>query len=77
VQSFVHLPDPVFDNARPLAALSQIIDQRPLAFLQIVLFLTGIELTAGVQDESKAPGELGRFGEVSGGRGEGGYGGYD
>ena len=39
VQTFTHLPDPVFDNPRPLAALSQILDQRPLAAIQIFLVI--------------------------------------
>lgn len=62
VQSFVTLPDPVFANgARPQAAFAQLAAERPIALLQIILFLVGVELTAGKQDDSKAPGELGRL----------------
>ncbi len=62
--AFTHLPDDVFSNPRPLGALSQVLTERPVAALQIVLFITGIELTAGKQDPLKAPGQLGRFGEA-------------
>ena len=62
--AYTHLPDEVFSNPRPLAALNQLLAERPLAVLQIVLFITGIELTAGKQDPEKAPGQLGRFGEA-------------
>lgn len=44
-QSFIHLPDPVFSNPRPLAALAQIYADRPVAFWQIFLTLGAIELT--------------------------------
>ena len=54
----------MFSNPRPLGALNQLLAERPLAVLQIVLFITGIELTAGKQDPEKAPGQLGRFGEA-------------
>jgi hypothetical protein len=65
VQSFYHLPDPVFSNPRPIGALVQVLTERPIAAIQILLFLAGLELTAGAQDyENKAPGELGRFGEA-------------
>lgn len=36
---FYHLPDEVFSNPRPLAALSQILAERPVAFWQIFLTL--------------------------------------
>jgi light-harvesting complex I chlorophyll a/b binding protein 1 len=64
VQSYTHLPDDVFSNPRPLAALGQIASQRPLAILQIVLALVFIEVTAGKQDAELAPGQIGRFGEA-------------
>lgn len=63
VQTFYHWPDPVFSNPRPLEALSQIFNERPLAFWQIFLTLGAIDLTVGAQDfTNKAPGDLG-FGE--------------
>jgi light-harvesting complex I chlorophyll a/b binding protein 1 len=62
VQTFVHLPDPVFDNPRPLAALSQILDQRPLAAIQIFLVIGALELTVFRQDSNDAPGQLNNFG---------------
>jgi len=64
VQSYTHLPDDVFSNPRPLAALAQISTQRPLAVLQIVLALVFIEVTSGKQDPELAPGQIGRFGEA-------------
>ena len=65
VQSFYHLPDPVFNNPRPIGALLQVAQERPLALLQIVGFLAFIELGPGKQDyDNKARGELGRFGEA-------------
>lgn len=64
VQSYTHLPDDVFSNPRPLAALGQIASQRPLAILQIVLALVFIEVTSGKQDPELAPGQIGRFGEA-------------
>jgi len=64
VQSFYHLPDPVF-NPRPIGALLQVAQERPLALLQIIAFLGFLELGPGKQDyDNKAPGELGRFGEA-------------
>merc|ERR1719284_2199486 len=51
VQTFVHLPDPVFDNPRPLAALSQ-----------ILLVIGALELTVFRQDSNDAPGQLNNFG---------------
>ena len=60
VQSFYHLPDEVFSNPRPLAALSQVFAERPVAFWQIFLTLGAIELTIGKQDTAnKAPGDIG------------------
>ena len=48
-------------NPRPLGAFTQVLTERPVAALQILLALGAIELTAGKQDyENKAPGELGR-----------------
>jgi hypothetical protein len=44
-QTFYHLPDPVFSNPRPLAALSQILADRPVAFWQLFLTIGAIELT--------------------------------
>lgn len=62
VQTFYSWPDEVFNNHRPLGALSQILAERPVAFWQIFLTIGAIELTIGKQDETKAPGDLG-FGE--------------
>jgi len=60
VQSFYHLPDEVFSNPRPLAALSQVFNERPVAFWQIFLTLGAIELTIGKQDTAnRAPGDVG------------------
>mmetsp|Transcript_20620 Transcript_20620/g.30522 ORF Transcript_20620/g.30522 Transcript_20620/m.30522 type:complete len:218 (+) Transcript_20620:125-778(+) len=65
VQTFVQLPDPVFNNPRPIGALLQIIDERPFAAIQIILAIGLCELTAGKQDYAeKAPGDLGRFGDA-------------
>ncbi|KAG5189618.1 chlorophyll a/b-binding protein domain-containing protein [Tribonema minus] len=64
VQSFNHLPDPVFSNPRPLAALSQILAERPVAFWQIFLAVGAFELSIGKQDyENKAPGDIATFGD--------------
>jgi hypothetical protein len=52
--------DAVFSQHAPQAAWAQIWEQRPVAIIQILLFLTGLELTAGKQDPEKAPGQLGR-----------------
>ena len=60
VQTFYHLPDEVFSNPRPLAALSQVFSERPLAFWQIFLTLGALELTVFKQDTAnKAPGDVG------------------
>lgn len=60
VQSFYHLPDEVFANPRPLAALAQVFNDRPVAFWQIFLTLGAIELTIGKQDTAnRAPGDVG------------------
>ena len=60
VQTFYHLPDEVFSNPRPLAALSQVFAERPLAFWQIFLTLGALELTVFKQDTAnKAPGDVG------------------
>jgi len=65
VQTYVHLPDPVFSNPRPIGALLQVLDQRPVAAIQILLAIGLLELTAGAQDyANKAPGDLGRFGDA-------------
>lgn len=50
VQTFYHLPDPVFSNPKPLAALAQIYSERPVAFWQLFLTIGAIELTVGKQD---------------------------
>ncbi|CAN0445228.1 unnamed protein product, partial [Phaeothamnion confervicola] len=64
VQSYVHLPDPVFSNPRPIGALIQVLTERPAAAIQILLAIGALELTAGAQDyENKAPGDLGMFGD--------------
>ena len=63
VQSFVHIPDPAFQSARPLTALSDFITKRPEGFLQVCLFIAFTEVTIGKQDPSKAPGDYwGDFG---------------
>ncbi len=54
-----HLPDEVFNNARPLAALQQVYEQRPEAIWQIIVGLGVIEATSGRQDPDRAPGDLG------------------
>lgn len=59
MQSFVQLPDAVFNNARPQAAFNQLLDQRPEALLQIVAAAALIEVTAGRQDPEKPAGDLG------------------
>lgn len=50
-------------SACPAAAsVPQLLAERPLAIIQIVLAITALELTAGAQDyENKAPGEIGRY----------------
>ena len=45
----LHLPDPVFSETKPLAALAQVSTERPLALLQILAALTWIETAAGKQ----------------------------
>jgi light-harvesting complex I chlorophyll a/b binding protein 1 len=63
VQSFVHIPDPAFQSARPLQALSDFITKRPEGFLQVCLFIAFTEVTIGKQDPSKMPGDYwGDFG---------------
>lgn len=62
VQSYYHLPDEVFNNPRPLAALTQIYEQRPEAIWQIFLALGALEITAFKQEEDRAPGDL-NFGQ--------------
>jgi light-harvesting complex I chlorophyll a/b binding protein 1 len=64
VQAYTHLPDAVFNNPRPIAALQQVWAERPLAVIQIALAVTLLEVTAGAQDPSKAPGDIGRFGDA-------------
>ncbi len=50
----------MFSNPRPLAALSQVFAERPVAFWQIFLTLGAIELTIGKQDTAnRAPGDVG------------------
>lgn len=44
---FYHLPDDVFSNPRPLAALSQILAERPAAFWQIFLTLVRLVFVVG------------------------------
>ncbi|EWM28183.1 light harvesting complex protein [Nannochloropsis gaditana] len=58
VQGLYHLPDPVFSNPRPLAALQQVYEQRPEAIWQIIVGLGVIEFTGGRQKEDRAPGDL-------------------
>jgi len=62
VQTFVQLPDPVFNNPRPLAALAQVWEQRPLAAIQIALVVGALELSVFRQDSQDAPGQLNNFG---------------
>lgn len=59
VQGLYQLPDAVFQNPRPLAALQQVYEQRPEAIWQIIVGLGVIELTSGKQKEDRAPGDLG------------------
>jgi light-harvesting complex I chlorophyll a/b binding protein 1 len=59
IQTYYQLPDAVFSNPRPLAALQQVYEQRPEAILQIIAFAGLLELTGGKQDPEKAPGDLG------------------
>lgn len=62
IQLNTHLPDAVFSNPRPLGALNQLLAERPLAIVQIVLAIAALELTAGAQDvENNAPGQIGRY----------------
>ena len=59
----MHIPDPAFQSARPLTALSDFITKRPEGFLQVCLFIAFTEVTIGKQDPSKAPGDYwGDFG---------------
>lgn len=59
VQGLYQLPDAVFNNPRPLAALQQVYEQRPEAIWQIIVGLGVIEFTSGKQKEDRAPGDLG------------------
>ena len=60
VQSFYHLPDPVFANgARPQTAAYELVTSRPEALAQIFLAVGAIELLVLKQDADKAPGDLG------------------
>ena len=45
VQSFYQLPDGVFNNPRPIAALQQVYEQRPEAIWQLLFFAGVIEFT--------------------------------
>ena len=58
VQSFYQLPDPVFNNPRPIAAFFQVAEERPLALFQIIGFCGLIETVVWKQDPSKAPGDV-------------------
>jgi len=64
VQHYTHLPDAVFSNPKPLGALLQLWNDRPIALLQIFAYVGYLELGVFAQDEDKAPGEIGRFGEA-------------
>lgn len=58
-QTFYHLPDEVFNNPKPLAALQQVYSQRPEAIWQLIVFLGAIEATSGRQQDDREPGDLG------------------
>ena len=52
VQGFYQLPDPVFSETRPLAALAKVYNERPEAIWQILLFTAALELYFWRQDPS-------------------------
>lgn len=60
VQSFYQLPDAVFSNPKPLAALTQVYAERPEAIWQIIFGMGALEFTLFRQNEEKAPGDFGK-----------------
>ncbi|CAM9379938.1 unnamed protein product [Phaeothamnion confervicola] len=60
VQYFVQLPDPVFSQgAKPLAAFSQVLAERPTALLQIFLGVGILDNLIWEDSESSEPGNYG------------------
>jgi len=65
-QYYFQLPDPVFSQgAKPIQAALQVWQERPLAVWQILIAASLVELTIGKQDPTKAPGDLGTFGDFA------------
>lgn len=60
VQSAYQLPDPVFSQTKPLAALQQVYADRPEAIWQIIFAIGFLELTVFRQNPDNAPGDLGK-----------------
>ncbi|CAM9388207.1 unnamed protein product [Choristocarpus tenellus] len=66
VQSFVHLPHPLFSNPLPLAAFIDIWKEAAPAVMLVLVLIGVLELTVGKQDYvDMAPGELGGFGSIA------------
>mmetsp|Transcript_13800 Transcript_13800/g.19512 ORF Transcript_13800/g.19512 Transcript_13800/m.19512 type:complete len:218 (+) Transcript_13800:61-714(+) len=59
----IHMPDPVFSETKPIDAFFKVISERPAAAIQVIAAITWIELYAGKDDEDKAPGDVGNFGD--------------
>ncbi|CAM9642540.1 unnamed protein product, partial [Phaeothamnion confervicola] len=59
VQGMTQLPDPVFSETKPLAALSKIYSERPEALWQILLACGAVEFYFWKQDPSRAAGDIG------------------
>ncbi|CEM11606.1 unnamed protein product [Vitrella brassicaformis CCMP3155] len=62
VQTYFQLPDPVFNNPRPLEAIVQVWQQRPEAIIQILLAIGATELYFLRQSPEDPPGSLQNFG---------------
>eukprot|EP00612_Vaucheria_litorea_P001457 CAMPEP_0171457754 /NCGR_PEP_ID=MMETSP0945-20130129/3706_1 /TAXON_ID=109269 /ORGANISM="Vaucheria litorea, Strain CCMP2940" /LENGTH=219 /DNA_ID=CAMNT_0011983425 /DNA_START=48 /DNA_END=707 /DNA_ORIENTATION=+ len=58
VQGAYQLPDPVFQNAKPLDALAQVFAERPGAVYQILLGISAIEVLGSSIQKYTAPGDL-------------------
>jgi light-harvesting complex I chlorophyll a/b binding protein 1 len=58
VQGYVQLPDPVFQNAKPLDALQQVFADRPGAVYQILLAIAALEVLGSSIQKYTEPGDL-------------------
>eukprot|EP00953_Heterococcus_sp_UTEX-ZZ885_P004349 2855-Heterococcus_DN1.PRE.7 len=58
VQGLYQLPDPVFQNGKPLDALAQVFAQRPGAVYQILLAIAAVEVLGASIQKYTEPGDL-------------------